>query len=173
MPIATSAEMPIPKTAKEPTVVQIGIKLEQIVSINQTAENFTAVYTHQLRYRDPALAFDRAPDDPPFKMMTVDMFLVKMQEKGLIWPDTVLANMQGRRDKILENVKIFPDGEIHVYERATATFQAPEFDFRDFPFDDQFFYIRVVSLMPQSVFVFEPFPSGTGIEQTHKSQSPF
>jgi len=162
-PTATLAKTPLTKTANEPTVVQVGVKLDQIVSIDQTAENFAAVYTYRLRYRDPALAFNRAPDDPPFRMMTIDRFLAEIQEKGLIWPDTVLANKQGRRDKTLENVKIFPDGDIHVYERSTATFQAPDFDFRDFPFDDQHFYIRVVSLMPQSVYVFEPLSNGTGI----------
>lgn len=63
LPVAASAETPTPQTANEPTLVQIGIKLDQIVNIDQKAESFTAAYTLQLRYRDPALAFERAPDD--------------------------------------------------------------------------------------------------------------
>ena len=163
LPVAASAETPTPQTAKQPTLVQIGVQLDQIVNIDQKAESFTAAYTLQLRYREPALAFERAPDDPPFKMLTLAGLLAKKQEAGLVWPDIVLANQQGRRDVNLENVQIYPDGEVRFYERATATFQAPDFDFRDFPFDTQVFYIRVFLLPPESVFVFEPLPGFTGI----------
>lgn len=158
-----SVETPPAQSAYEPTAVQIGIKLNQIVNINQKAESFTAVYTLQLHYRDPALTYERSADDPPFKMMTIAGFLAKAQELGLIWPDAVLSNKQGRRDVNLDSVQIHPDGEVLVYERATATFQAPDFDFRHFPFDTQEFYIRVESLLPGSVFFFEPLPEVTGI----------
>jgi hypothetical protein len=163
MSTSVSAETLVPQWASEPTVVRVGIKLEQIVNIDQKAESFTAVYTLQLRYRDPGLAFERAPNDPPFRMMTLAGFLAKKQEAGLIWPDIVLANKQGRRDVNLESVEIHPDGEVRLYERATATFQAPDFDFRDFPFDTQNFYIRLESLMPTSVFLLEPLRGYSGI----------
>ena len=161
--VAASAETSIPQTATEPTVVQIGIKLDQIVKIDQKAQNFTAVYTLEQHYREPALAFERAPDDPPFKMMTVADALEKIQQAGLAWPDTVMANMQGRRAVTLEGVQIYPDGEVRVHERATATFQAPDFDFRDFPIDTQDFYIRVALLMPESVYVLEPLRGYSGV----------
>ena len=161
--VAASAETQIPKIANEPPVVQVGIQLNQIVDIDQKAESFRAGYTFQLRYKEPALAFEHAPDEPPYRMMTVAGLLAKLQEAELIWPDTVLANMQGFRHVILESIQIYPDGEVRLYERATATFQAPDLDFRDFPFDTQDFYIRVVSLAPESMFVFEPLPGATGI----------
>lgn len=163
LPVAASAETPTPRAGNDPTPVQIGIKLDQIVNIDQKAENFTAVYTLQLRYRDPALAFERAPDDPPFKMGTWAGVLAKVQEAGLLWPEIVVENQQGRRDVNQENVQMYPNGEFRLYERATATFQAPDFDFRDFPFDTQVFYIRMLSLPPESLFVFEPLPGFTGI----------
>jgi hypothetical protein len=155
-PLAASAR-------EEPTVVKIGVKLEQIVDINQKAENFQAVYTLQLHYREPKLAFEAVPGEPAFKMMTLPGFLAKLQEAGAIWPDIVLANNQGFRQVNLESVQVYPDGEVHVYERATATFQAPNFDFRAFPFDSQTFYIQVVSLAPKSIFLFEPLPEATGV----------
>lgn len=162
-PMAALADTPNPRTAAEPSPVQIGIKLDQIVNIDQKTESFTAVYSLQLNYRDPALAFEHAPDDPPFKMLTIAGFLAKQQDAGLVWPDIVLDNMQGRRDVNVESVQIYPDGAVHYYERATATFQAPDFDFRDFPFDTQVFYIRVRSLNQESIFVFESLPGFTGI----------
>ena len=163
LPSTTVAEMSTLPRANKPTVVQIGIILNQIVNIDQKAENFTAVYTLQLRYRDPALAFEPAPGGPKIRMMTLRGALAKLQAEDLIWPDTVLANKQGRRDSNLESVQVFPDGEVRVYERATATFQAPDFDFRDFPFDTQEFYIRLELLMPESFFVFEPLTEHIGI----------
>ena len=81
--MAALAETSIPQTATAPIVLQIGIKLHQIVKIDQKAQNFTAVYTVVQHYRDPALAFERAPDDPPFKMMTVADALEKIQQAGL------------------------------------------------------------------------------------------
>jgi hypothetical protein len=161
--VAASAQTTIPQSANKPTVVQVGIELNQIVDIDQKAESFRAVYTFRLRYRDPGLAFERAPDDPPYRMMTLAGLVAKLQEAGLIWPDVVLSNTQGFRAVNLESVQIYPDGEVRLYERATATFQAPDLDFRDFPFDTQDFYIRVVSLAPESIFVFEPLPGATGI----------
>lgn len=162
-PMAALADTsPSPKAAA-PTPVQIGIKLDQIVNIDQKAESFTAVYSLQLKYREPALAFAHAPGDPPFKTLTIDGFLAQQQDAGLVWPDIVLDNMQGRRDVNLESVQISPDGTVHYYERATATFQAPDFDFRDFPFDTQVFYIRVSLLHQESIFVFESLPGRTSI----------
>jgi len=96
-------------------------------------------------------------------MMTLPGLLAKLQEAGLIWPDIVLANKQGLRAVNLESVQVYPDGEVQYYERSTAAFQAPDFDFRNFPFDVQDFYIRLVSLAPKSIFVFESLPGATGI----------
>lgn len=150
-------------TLAEPTPVQIGIKLDQIVAIDQKAESFTAVYTLQLRYREPALAFERLDGEPPFKLLTIPGLLARLQELDRVWPDFVLENMQGRRDVNLESVQIHPDGEIRYFERATSTFQAPDFDFRRFPFDSQVFFIRVLLQIPDSIFVLEPLPGATGI----------
>ena len=158
-----SAETRSVQSADKPIVVQVGIELNQIIDIDQKAESFKAEYTFRLRYREPRLAFERAPDDPPYRMMTVRGFLTKLQEAGLIWPDIVLANKQGVRAINLENIQVYPDGEVQYYERATAAFQAPDFDFRNFPFDVQDFYIRVVSMAPKSTFVFESLPGTTGI----------
>jgi hypothetical protein len=162
-PSGTSADTSAGDAVGKPRPVQIGIKLDQIVNIDQKAESFTAVYTLQLRYREPALAFERSAGDTPFKLLTIAGLLAQTQQSGLVWPDFVLENMQGRRDVNLESVQIHPDGEVRYFERATATFQAPDFDFRGFPFDTQVFFIRVLLQIPDSIFVFEPLSGATGI----------
>ena len=58
-----SAETRSVQSADKPIVVQVGIELNQIIDIDQKAESFKAEYTFRLRYREPRLAFERAPDD--------------------------------------------------------------------------------------------------------------
>lgn len=161
---AVSAETLDQILEKNSTAVQVGLELNQIVNIDQKAESFRAVYTFRLNYREPGLAFEHKSGEPPYRTMTISGFLAKLERDGLVWPDIVLANKQGLRAVNLENVQVYPDGEVKYYERATAAFQAPDFDFRAFPFDSQTFYIQLVSLAPKSIFFFEPLPDATGID---------
>ncbi|GAB0147793.1 MULTISPECIES: hypothetical protein [Marichromatium] len=149
--------------ADGPTVVRIGVTLDQIVGIDQKAENFSAVYTLRVRYREPALAYEPTPGAPPFRMLTFAKTMERLQAQGVVWPGMFLANQQGRHDLSRQGIRLYPDGEVHYIERATAVFQAPDFDFRDFPFDSQSFYIRAESLLPDSLFVFELLPEHIGV----------
>lgn len=160
--LATAASGETAQTTDSNAVpVYVGILLDQIVGIDQKAENFSAVYTLQLRYTDPALAYEPALGDPPFRMTTVEDLVKQIQAVNSLWPAFVLSNKQGRRDVNIETVQVHPDGEVRYYERATATFQAPDFDFRRFPLDTQIFHIRLEMVPPDSFFVFEELPGYT------------
>lgn len=161
--LQTMAETTKAPVQAPPLQVGLGLMINQITEVDQKSENFTAVYTLQLHYRDPQLAYESAAGDPPFRMYTTGGFKTLVQSKGRYWPGFTLENQQGRRDVNVEELRLFADGSVMYYERATATFQAPDFDFRAFPLDKQVFYVRVLSLLPESMAAFEPIPELTGM----------
>jgi hypothetical protein len=133
---------------RPPIDVDVGVKLQQITNIDQAGEQYGAVYTFQMRWTDPQLAF--SPDDCQcdFKLFSGDDFEKFVTANDLKWPDFTLFNQQGNRwiqDKI---VTVQPSGAATYLERFTTDFQAPDFDFRQFPFDTQEFFIAVDSLLP-------------------------
>ena len=138
--------------------VQVGLKLQQITDVDQQAENFGAVATMQMRWQDPRLAFN--PDDCQCDLQNFSSaeFANYAREKGSLWPEFTLFNQQGRRFTQNDNVIVWPNGDVLYFERFSATLQAPDFDFRRFPFDTQRFYLRLDSLFPESFFLFEELP---------------
>jgi hypothetical protein len=58
---------------------------------------------------------------------------------------------------------VTPAGTVIALTRFTATFQAPDFDFRRFPFDHQRFFIRAALALPETRFHLEPLTEASGI----------
>ncbi len=147
-----------------PTEVKIGMKMEQISSVDQKAENFDAVVDFRVEWTDPALAFN--PDDcqcifQTFRIAGFDKYLA---EKGVTqWPAATLFNQQGRRDSQSQVVVVKSTGETIYVERFTATLQAPDFDFRQFPFDKQKFFIRLKSVFPEEFYVYSDLEGHSGL----------
>lgn len=48
-------------------------------------------------------------------------------------------------------------------ERFSVTLQAPDFNFRQYPFDKQKFFIHLDLLMPKSFYIFEPADEYSGM----------
>ena len=138
---------------RRPIPVNVGIRLQQITSVDQKAENFGAQITIRMEWTDPDLAFDPDTCQCPFKVYNGDSFRDFINSSGGRWPEFTLFNQQNNRWTQNKVVTVAPDGHAVYGERATTTFQAPDFDFRTFPFDRQDFYIRLDMIYPREYFV--------------------
>lgn len=149
--------------AKPPTEVGIGLYVEQITEINQKAENFGVVATLRMKWQQKELAYTLGVTQETYRLYTLNSIIKLMEEKNLPWPAVSFVNQQGRTDIESQTVKVMPDGMVYYQDRVSATFQAPEFDFRRFPMDHQTFYIIVDSILPESHFIFSEMPEYTGM----------
>lgn len=143
---------------RAPTPVQVGLRMQQITSVDQKAENFGVVATLQMRWNDPLLAFSPAECSCDLRTFNAADFAQYVSDQNSLWPDFTLFNQQGRRFTQNDNVVVFPNGDVIYQERFSATLQAPDFDFRRFPFDRQQFYIRLDAIYPEEFFAFEDLP---------------
>jgi hypothetical protein len=151
---------------REPIDVQIGIKLQQIIDVDQANESFTAQASMQMEWTDPALAFN--PDDcqcslKTFSGSTFNEFLTAVEGR---WPEFTLQNQQGNRWTQNKVAVVWSDGRVRYFERFTTDFQV-DFDFRPFPFDTQEFIIRVDALFPEEFYTFSDLEGFSEISTEH------
>ncbi|NYT15896.1 MAG: hypothetical protein GKC02_08080 [Methanomassiliicoccales archaeon] len=130
--------------------VKVGIELDQITSVDQTAENYAIVANLWMQWNDPRLAFN--PDlyqgsNRIFR--SVDDFV---NAYGELWPEFTIFNQQGNRWTQNLIILVESNGTASYVERFWTTLQAPDFDFRNFPFDTQRFYIRILCLYSEEVY---------------------
>ena len=133
--------------ADEPLEVLVGLKVHQITSINQREENFSAVASLIMKWYEPGLEFESKGNGLP-KMYEGSQFISIMADRDLLWPAISFFNAQNRISYQNRLVILEPSGNVTYHARFTATFQAPDFDFRHFPLDNQTFSIILDSIRP-------------------------
>jgi hypothetical protein len=152
-----------PPLFRQPTIVKIGIQLDQITSVNQKEQNISVAATLQMRWQDRALAFSPETCQCRFKKFDESGFARYASQCGTDGPTYSLFNQQGRRNTQNLQVIVWPGGDVIYAERFSATLQAPDLDFRRFPFDRQVFAFHIDSTLPREYFVFEDLTGYTQV----------
>lgn len=142
--------------AVAPIPVAVGVKLQQITGVDQKAENYGAVYALRMAWNDPLLRFNPEDCQCEWQVYSGDDFARMMAEKDHLWPIFTIFNQQGNRWSQNKNVVVRSNGDAVYFERFSTTLQAPDFNFQQFPFDKQQFFIAVDSLVGTDNFYFVP-----------------
>ena len=151
------------EVVQEPIAVQVGIRLQQITGVDQKAENYGAVATIRMEWIDRNLAFDPATCNCRNKIFTTAKFADFVDATNNTWPEFTIVNQQGNRWTQNRVATIRSDGSAFYLERFSTTLQAPDFDFRQFPFDQQDFFIRADLLFPEERFYFTESPDYSAV----------
>ncbi len=155
-----------PVLADEPVEVAVSLNVHQVTGIDQKAENFGVVATLTLEYNEPGLAAKPGETVPPLRMYKAENFIRLMGERELLWPAHSFYNAQGRINYQNRVVRVDSRGNVAYVAHFTATFQAPDFDFRHFPLDHQSFHLKLDLLPRIEMFVFKPSAGASGIGDT-------
>ena len=155
-----------PAMASEPLEVKVALKVSQITSIDQKAENFGVVATLRMEWLVPELAAKSGEQVPPQRIYKAENFVKILTERNITWPAHSFYNLQGRIAYQNRLVAVDPQGHVIYAARFTATFQAPDFDFKQFPFDEQRFHIKLDSFVPAHLIQFTPIMEHSGLGDT-------
>jgi hypothetical protein len=149
-----------------PIPVKVGLKLQQIVNIDQPNEIMTDVGTLKLEWTDPALAFD--PDDCNCakRVYTENSYNKFLEDVKGRWPDFTFFNQQGNRWTQNRLIEIESNGHVTFLERFSTNFQI-DFDWTKYPFDSQEFYIKLDMLYPEENYIFTPLDGFNEIDPQH------
>jgi hypothetical protein len=86
-----------------------------------------------------------------------------VDENALFAPGFVFHNQQGRRFTQEATVVVTKDGHAFYMERFSTTLQAPDFDFVQYPFDAQKFFVHVDAVYPAEFMNFAPLEGFGGL----------
>lgn len=162
--VLSGKAIPIGDTVlRMPIEVNVGIKLQQITNVDQKSENFGAVVSLIMEWNDPVQAFNPDECDCRLKVYTAGTFNDFKKAIGNRWPEFTLFNQQGNRWIQNQVAVVYATGDVTYFERFTTDFQAPDFNFKKFPFDTQQFYIRVDAIYPEDTFIYSDMPGFTEV----------
>lgn len=147
----------------EPTPVRAGIYVTQITDVNQKEENYTIVVDTRYEWNEPKLAFDPSDVGSALRSMSTSDFVEYARSNSIPSPVGTFQNLQRRSFEKLSTVFWSSEGKAIRVAETVATLQAPDFDFRQYPFDKQKFYVRLLMANPTSFYVFEDLPEFSGM----------
>ena len=151
---------------KEPIPVAIGLKIQQIVEVDEQNEFFKTVASLQMEWDDPALAFSPDSCDCTFKTYTEQNFHEFLADTQGRWPDFTIFNQQGNRWTQNRVAVIAQDGHALYFERFSTDMQV-DFDFRKYPFDEEEFLVQIDSIFPESFYYFTDLEGYSEISPDH------
>jgi Neurotransmitter-gated ion-channel ligand binding domain len=143
--------------------VMVGLKLQQIVNIDQPNEIMNDVGTLRLDWTDPALAFNPDSCNCTSKVYTENDFNAFLTDVGGKWPDFTFFNQQGNRWILNRIIQVESNGHVNYLERFSTNFQL-DFDWTAYPFDRQDFYIKVDMLFSENEYIFVPLDNFSAID---------
>ena len=146
--------------------VKVGLKLQQIVNIDQPNEIMNDVGTLKLEWTDPALAFNPDECDCYSRVYTENSYNKFLEDVKGKWPDFTLYNQQGNRWSQNRLIEIESNGHVTYLERFSTNLQI-DFDWTAFPFDTQDFFIKIDMLYPEEDYVFIPMEGFSEIDPMH------
>lgn len=150
-------------TPENPLDVGIGIRIDQITSVDQKAENYGAVVVLRVEWTDPALAFDRAEIGREIRVFNPPDLADHAADIGTVLPAFVIHNQQSNKWIHESAASLRYDGRVVYVEKSSLTLQAPHFDFRKYPFDTQEFHFEVVSIFPSNYVNYRPLEEYSGL----------
>ncbi|WP_170430912.1 hypothetical protein [Ruegeria arenilitoris] len=154
---------PLVGTPENPLKVGIGIRIDQVTSVDQKAENYGAVVVLRAEWTDPALAFDRDEVGREIQVFNPPALADHARGLGAIVPAFVIHNQQSNKWIHESAASLRDDGHVIYVEKSSLTLQAPHFDFRKYPFDTQEFFFEVVSVFPSEFVSFYPLEKYSGL----------
>ncbi|WP_067049892.1 ligand-gated ion channel [Methanofollis ethanolicus] len=144
---------------KQPIIVKAAVELDQITGVDQKSENYGVVANIMFTWKDPALAF--SPDTCNCSSKIYRSIEDFVKAEGTRWPEFTINNQQGNRWTQNRLIQVRPDGTATYFERFWVTLQAPDFNFRNFPFDTQHFFLRIDALYPEEYFLYADWEGRT------------
>ncbi|MFC3118652.1 hypothetical protein ACFOHS_12170 [Jhaorihella thermophila] len=161
--LSTTGAAPVSRPPARPLDVGVGIKIDQITSVDQKSENFGAVVSLRMVWDAPELAFDPAGEGGEVKVMQPDDLIDLARERGAPVPCFVVENQQSNRWIHQAVVAVDSGGGIRYFEKSSLTLQAPYFNFRRYPFDTQTFFFEIMSVYPSQWVHFYPLEDVSGL----------
>ncbi len=124
----------------EPIPIAVRAYIINITDVDEFRNTFELEVEFESSWNDPRLAFSPGQGEPSKRVYGGQ---VAEQMLGTIWvPDLGAVNVVGRPERLKTMLSVEADGTAMYRIRASGVIKS-HFDFRDFPFDDQVFELRI------------------------------